>query len=298
MLQQKVYSLSELREALEKSTQEFKPVIGDGVEAADRKNNDKAVKEIAKETEEFDGGVKQVKRNIQFPQDRNKTTLDLDFNETEPGKEWKDRVKAQAEGYVSVQDKKNHENGDEKDANVEREGDKEIAKHFIDKDKERQDMERADRQSGLKARALPKEITDTPGVCESKNTNTTMKRLNFKKTVFLSEADVMSKVPSEYRTDGNKFIMKDASGTEYLMECKKDVFGYNRLSVVNKVNKQQVNEQFERMKQLMGYNSKDYFTKTDKAIEGQELKEGLDKIRGLEAEAKAKLEESKEDKSE
>ena len=103
----KRYTISELRQAIKESSSEFKPKLGDGVEDGNKKNNGKAVKEIEKEVSSYDGGVKVVKRQFDKPADRNKTTLDVKFNEVKPGKEWEDRVEAQVHGFPSVENEKN-----------------------------------------------------------------------------------------------------------------------------------------------------------------------------------------------
>ncbi len=116
-------------------------------------------------------------------------------------------------------------------------------------------------------------------VCENRK----MKRLHFKNTVFLNESQILKKVPEEFKTDGNRFSVKDASGTEYIIECSVDKqFDFPRLKVVNKLNEAKVNDEFKRMKELFGYESSNYFTKTDKACESVgKLHEDLEKMRKL-----------------
>ena len=84
-----------------------------------------------------------------------------------------------------------------------------------------------------------------------------MKRLNFSKTVFLNESEMMKKIPDDMKIDGNKFYMKDAVGNEYLVECVKDkaIQDLIHTKVIDYKNKEKINETFKRMKELYGYKS-------------------------------------------
>jgi hypothetical protein len=90
-----------------------------------------------------------------------------------------------------------------------------------------------------------------------------IKRLIFKNTTFLSESQILSKVPEDYRIDENRFYMRDKTGTDYLIECKADPFGYVHMQIVNKFNKQAINEELEKMKRLAGYKYSDDNKKVD-----------------------------------
>ena len=57
--------------------------------------------------------------------------------------------------------------------------------------------------------------------------------------------------------------MQDKTGTDYLIECKADPFGYVHMQVVNKFNKQVINEELEKMKKLAGYRYSDDNKKVD-----------------------------------
>lgn len=239
--------------------QEFKAKIGDGVESSNKKEQEKAVRDITKDAEELDKvgrkDEKPVQPRVEFP-DYNKTTLDVNF-EYEPGKEWKDRVEAQAEGYPSVQNKEN--NG--YDQSLGFDGNKNFYDARKKMSKDRNDLDTIERESGLKARIKKDEIdysNKTP-FNEAKQ----IKRLVFKNTTFLSESQVLSKVPEDYRVDENRFYMRDKTGTDYLIECKADPFGYVHMQVVNKFNKQAINEELEKMKKLAGYRYSDDNKKVD-----------------------------------
>jgi len=239
--------------------QEFDPKIGSGVESSNKKEQEKAVRDITKNAEKLDKDGrredKPVKPRVEFP-DYNKTTLDVNF-EYDPGKEWKDRVEAQAEGYPSVQNKE--KNG--YDQSLDFEGNKNFYQARKEMSKDRNDLDTIERESGLKARIKKDEIdySNKTAFNEAKQ----IKRLKFKNTIFLSESQVLSKVPEDYRIDENRFYMQDKTGTDYLIECKADPFGYVHMEITNKFNKQAINEELEKMKRLAGYRYSDDNKKVD-----------------------------------
>ena len=239
--------------------QEFKAKIGDGVESSNKKEQEKAVRDITKDAEELDKvgrkNEKPVQPRVEFP-DYNKTTLDVNF-EYEPDDAWKDRVKAQVEGYPSVQNKE--KNG--YDQSLGFDGNENFYKARKEMSKDRNDLDTIERESGLKARIKKDEIdySNKTAFNEAKQ----IKRLKFKNTIFLSESHLLSKVPEDYRIDENRFYMQDKTGTDYLIECKADPFGYIHMQVVNKFNKQVINEELEKMKRLTGYRYSDDNKKVD-----------------------------------
>lgn len=253
------YTIGELLQINEESARnEFNPKFGNGAER-NSSNNDKAVKEIIKNASELDKDAHRndtpVKPRVEFP-DYNKTTLDVNF-EYEPDDAWKDRVKAQAEGYPSVQNKE--KNG--YDQSLGFDGNENFYKTRKEMSNDRNDLDTIERESGLKARIKKDEIdysNKTP-FNEAKK----IKRLVFKNTTFLSESQVLSKVPEDYMVDENRFYMRDKTGTDYLIECKADPFGYVHMQIVNKFNKQVINEELEKMKRLAGYKYSDDNKKVD-----------------------------------
>lgn len=270
------YTVGELLQINEESARnEFKPKFGVGAERSSS-NNDKAVKEIIKNASELDKDAqkddKPRKTKVDF-KDYNKTTLDVNF-EYEPDKSWKDRVEAQAKGYPSVQNMKKNDydpalgfDGNEK---------------FYDKRKEmsddRNDLDTIERESGLKARIKKDEIdySNKTAFNESKQ----IKRLKFKNTTFLSEKHLLSKVPEDYKINENRFYMQDKTGTDYLIECKADPFGCVHMEVVNKFNKQTINEELEKIKKLSSYRYSDDNRKIDtKKLE--DMSESISNFREL-----------------
>lgn len=269
----KRYTISELREAVKESAQEFEPKFGERVVDGDKSNNRQAVKDIQKSVSEYDGGIEVVKRKFDKPADRNKTTIDVKFNEVKPGKEWEDRVEAQVHGFPSVENEKNSDA--KKNESLDYEGNKE----FYDWRKELQD-DRAEEENWKETAGIAGN-KKRPEIFEGKQT---LKRLKFKKTIFENAQRAIEKVPEEYKTDGNRFIMMDAQGTEYLMECTIDKdFGYAKVEAKKRLNESKADEELARMRSLYGYRSSDYNTSADKSIESMNaLHESIESMRKLE----------------
>ena len=255
-MSQIAYKISDLRRMISESKNEFEPKMGTGVEAADKENNKKAVDDIRKETEKLDGGLKPGnKQNLGLSDngDFNRTTLDVQFDE-KPPKSYVDRVKAQAEGFNTVEEKKNStapENG-----GLDYEGNKEFLKQAEERGEKIADRQADIEHSGLKSHHLPKdEFRPYTVYGESKKP---MKRLYFKNTVFLNEHDMRKRIPDTYKQDGMKFVMKDKNGTEYVVEWKeKKGFNYGEAIVESVMNRKRVDEQVDKIKKLFDYNPSD-----------------------------------------
>ena len=279
----KRYTFGELNRILMESHNEFNPKIGDKVESEDKKNNEKAVDDIMKQSKEFDGGITDKKKNTNKEdiQDFNKTTLDVEFA-SEPGEAYKERVKAQVHGFPSADNEKNSKIKED-NKSLDFDGNEKFYDAQKKKSEEINDKEAELKHAGLKARELPKEDFKNDTLFKE---NKTMKRLHFKNTVFLSEAQMLKKVPEEYRTSDGRFIMKDASGTEYLVECSYNKeFNHGKLTVVNKTNKEQINEQLDRMRELFDYNSSSYMggtTSSSRKTETQGLSEMINRVKDIE----------------
>lgn len=278
MLEAKQYTFGELIEAIQKESLDYEPVLGVNVEKDNSSNNVKAVKDIIKQTEAYND-VKQEKRSTNPEQivDFNKTTLDSKFA-YEPSKEYKDRVKAQVHGFPSVQNEKDSEI--EENESLDFDGNK----NFYDTNKkaheEVADKEADIEHAGLVSHNLPKEKKNKDTFT---NEHKTMKRLKYNKE-FLNEAHVLKKVPDDYKVDGNKFMMEDINGMEYIIECKKDeCVDYIHTTIV-KVIDTRIDEKIKRMNDLSGYKSKDYFVSTtceSRKVENSLLSENLEKVKQL-----------------
>lgn len=265
-MKKRIYTVGVVKKFIKESANEFKPKIGSDVESDNKKNNEKAIKDIEKETVKYDGGLtndKPKNDKIGDNGDFNKTTLDVDFD-NEPSKEYTDRVKAQVHGYPSVENEKEHTNeSDESGADFE--GNEEIYDDIKDRNKEVTKQTQDIKRAGLKAREMPKSQYDDNTVFENKEQNKSkMKKLNFKHTKFLSEKHMFSKIPDEYKVNGNKFIMKDAADNEYLIEWVVDEKNnINEANVISHSNKTQLMEDFNKINKLMNYKSSDYFVTTN-----------------------------------
>lgn len=288
MLSEGIYTFSELKRILEESTSEYKPKIGSKVIRDDAQNNVKAVKDIMKETGVIEDKVEDTKRdtNPENIYDTNKTTLDVNFA-YEPSKDYKERVKAQVHGYAS----KEHEKNSDTDESVDVSGNEKFYDEQEKKSKEQNKKETDERHAGLKSHNLDKENFKDKTIYT--NESKKMKKLHFKNTVFLSESQVIKKVPDDYKTDGNCFIMEDKNNNQYLVECKVDdnLVGFTQLTVTKKDTKEQVVEQIKRMQQLFEYKSSDYFkdaTKESRLNEDKNLSELINKVKELEKTEKRK----------
>ena len=261
MMENKIFSVGELKRLIQESSNEFKAKLGDNVEKENKSNNEKSYKESEKRAKDYDGGLsKEVgEEKPKYEKiDGNKTTLSYNINNA--SKEYVDRVKAQANGYTSTQEK---ENG------IEKSGD------FSDNDKiyqsikknaqDMHDYERYDKESGLKGREMPKGNFEKPDMfspdnarkdneekkekLEKKSTNENkVKTVIFKKTEFLTEGHMISRIPDEFKNEGEKFKMKDKTGNEYLIE-----WSDNKPYIIEHNNIKGMVESVNRMKELMNY---------------------------------------------
>jgi hypothetical protein len=255
MIEAKTYSFGELMEALSKEGNLSKPKLGDKVTSDNEKNNGKAVSDIMKETSKYNDLGKSEKRktNPELEKDWNKTTLDLHYD-VEPSDDYKERVKSQVKGFPSVDNEKNTKIKEDDSADFS--GNEDFLNQQEEKTKDVTKRKAEIEHSGLNSHNLPKDIFKDKTVFEEKKT---MKQLNFSKTKFLTEADIIKHVPEEYKVDGNRFYMKDAQGNQSLVECVKDkCLDYVHVNVVRTVNKASLQEEYNRMKELTNYSPNQY----------------------------------------
>ena len=250
-MKEMTFTVGSIRSMIEESSNEFKAKLGPGVKNDNKDINGKAYKDAEKRAKEYDGGladsVKVAKYDKTKEGDDNRTTLDYEVDNTD--QKYKDRIEAQALGYTSVSEK---ENGIEKQGDYE--GNEQIFKSITDDaDKWKEKMVNA-RASGLAARTYDKEKTFKHGdLYENKN----MKTAFFKKTVFLTEGHMMSRIPDEFKVEENVFKMKDKTGNTYILEWKN-----GKAEIIDHRNKHGMDESIDRMKSLIGYKSSDYFKGT------------------------------------
>ena len=267
------YKVSDLKALIQESSNEFKAKLGPGVESGDKTNNGKAYKDAEKRAKDYDGGladsVKVAKYDKTKQGDHNRTTLDYEVDNID--QKYKDRIEAQALGYTSVAEK---ENG------IEKQGDYEGNKDIFDSIKKDSDDWKDEREmvkrSGLTARTTPEDTFKHDSLYEGKSVKTAY----FKKTTFLTEGHMMSRIPDEFKVEENIFRMKDKTGNEYLLEWKD-----GKAEIIGHRNKQGMNESIDRMKALFNYKASDYYKNTTTSSrlmeENQAFTDTLDKARKI-----------------
>ena len=238
-------NVGELKRIINEAKSEFDPVVF-GMEDSKRINK-QAYNDIKKETGSYDGGLTKngaKKPGMGIGNDDNKGMSDLTYDNI--SKPFKERVSAQMKGYVSKEAEKLHKN--DPFGNADFDEDESIytsAKKHADAVKKGKDTAT---EIGLTGRELDKKkveaLDDT--MFESRK----IKKLSFKNTQFISEGHMLSRIPDEYKVDGNRFIMRDSSNNEYLVE-----WNAKSPKVTKKVNMKLVNEEKDRIKKLWGYNS-------------------------------------------
>lgn len=273
------YSVGELKRIIKESKNEFDAKLGPNVMSDNKRNNEKSYKDAEKAAKDYDGGLRNENKG-ELPEklDGNRTTLDYNPR-TEPSKEFKDKVDAQAKGYTS---KMEMENGIEKAAEFDNDG--KIAKNFEDAADKVNKVKRDLAQSGIQGHNL-KDENDKPKNTMYENATPKAKRLRFKNTKFLNESQMLSRIPEEYKVDGQRIYMKDAADNEYLVECvKSETTGIIETNVLSYSNERLLSEQLDRVNQLFNYEtSKDYAPASAKQRieENSGFKEMMDLSRSL-----------------
>lgn len=287
----KTFKVSDLKRLIAESSNEFKPVLGPNVEKDNKSINDKAYSDAKKRAKDYDGGLENTggKRVKYEKNDANKTTLD--YEPENVSADYKKRVKAQAEGYTSEAEKNNkiEKSGDFSDNENIYNG---IKKSGQELHKGEKDM----KKSGLQGREWPEKVFDREEMYESKEgfdmkqminrmrslqeapekqeakkplqEHKHVKTIYFKKTEFLTEGHMFSKIPDEFKNEGEQFKMKDKTGNTYLVEWKN-----NKGVIIGHNNSQGFNDSLNRMKNLYEYKSED--TKTTNKQRINEAEDGF-----------------------
>lgn len=291
---EQIITVGEMKKIIAESSNEFKAKLGPGVESKEKDINGKAYSDAKKRAKDFDGGLSDEVGDNKAKYEKiddNRTTLDYEPENATP--EYKKRVRAQALGYSSEAEKNNgiEKSGDFSDNDN-------IYKEFKKSGEEHQANIKLGKKSGLVARELPEKTFDKDNMYESKDgfdmrqmmnrladsttknfvSENQIKTIHFKKTEFLSERHMISKIPDDFKVEGTSFRMKDKNANEYLVEWKN-----NKAYVINHISKDQLNEEMNRMKQLMGYKSSDSnTTSSSRCNENDETyRSTLNKIRDI-----------------
>lgn len=261
----KRYSVGELRKIVSESSQEFKPVFGKNVEKDNKKINDEAYKEIAKETNSYDGGVRnESNKKVTYPNNDNKGMQDLRYDSINDA--FKDRVKSQMKGYVSADAEKEHKKDEFGNAEFNEidglEGRaKEMKRNEVDV-----------KTSGIVGKETDRRAVS--GVTGSRVFENKLTRIRFKNTEFLTESNMLSKIPDSYKVDGKKFIMEDKNKNEYIVEWNSE-----EPKVLNQT---KINEQHTRIKELFGYKRDDSMTTCHSRLDEEyKISDMLGKVRKL-----------------
>ena len=270
-----VINVGNFRQQIKESASEFNAKLGAGVESTNKKNNDKSYKESTKKT-----GVKATEpkktKELDRSDDMNCTTLDNNMRGN-VSKKFKEKVKVQAQGYTSTLEKKSKT---ERDAEFDDDAQiyKSMKKNADARNKVKSEIE----HSGIVGSKTPKKEKET--MYENVNLSSP-KRLIFKKTTFVNESQMLSRIPEEYKVDGQKIYMKDCKGNEYIVECRKcDYNGNVETIVLNYNNEQILNEKVNRMWELFNYDSAKNtgtFKKQDRINEEAKLGELINHAREL-----------------
>lgn len=264
-------NVGELRRVLREES-EFKPLVFGDKES--KRINDKAYSDIMKETEKYDGGLTNKKKPTDsgFKSD-NKGMHDLEYDSI--SKPFEDRVKSQMKGYVSKDAEDKHKKDEFGNASFDNDG-----KAYNDA-KEHAKQSQDDRVKTVQAtkagdKLQTKDIKDLHKTMFGENKK--IKRLTFNKTEFLSEGHVMSRIPDEYKKEGNKFIMRDSAHNEYLVE-----WNSKEPKITKKLNMELVNEQKNRIKQLWNYKSSEAHTSSpsERIQEDKSFADMVNKVRKL-----------------
>jgi hypothetical protein len=269
-MEERTYTINELRTLINESSSDFKAKVADGVNSTNKKENEKTYKDAKQKVKSFDGGGDELKqeRKVYDKIDGNKTTLDYSIDGELSDKQ-KDTIKAQAEGYTSTLEKNN---GIEKSAEFSDASYKQFKKAGKEMAKNKVDAKKA----GLTARELPKSAFEKEDLYkESKKISV----LNFKNTTFINESHMISRIPDDYKTEGNRFKVKDAGSNEFIVEWKE-----GEANILSYENKKKLNESIEKFHKLTGYSSKEQFknsTSKSRLNEGNEFNNILNKTREL-----------------
>ena len=272
------YSVGELRRIIRESSQnEFKPKLGPNVERDDKKNAQDAYKTAEKRAKDYDGGLKTPEKMKLSPrEDGNKTMLGLDYD-AEPGDDYKKRVKAQAMGYASDAEKNN---------DIEKVG--EFNDDFYENEKKTVKQMSDDRENIRTAGLVSSELKDKDKEYGKVNTvfnEGRVKRLTYQHTKFMNESQIFSKIPEDFKVDGNKFIVRDATESEYLVEwCVDKKNNISEGRIIKERNLRETDKTIDRMAELMGYKSSSVYGRSSSRStinENNNVKDMLDNIRNI-----------------
>ena len=280
-------SVKALKRLVAESSNEFKAVLGPNVEKENKSNNGKAYSDAKKRAKDYDGGLAKEEKKVKYEKtDGNKTTLDA-CPENAP-ENYKKRVHAQVKGYTSEQEMNN---GIEKQDDYS--NNEEIYQAIKKSGQEMHDNEKSFKETGLQASKMPKDTFKKEEMYESRDgfdmrnlietfkdrsavaagkkvflEQKSVKTVFFKKTSFLNEGHMVSRIPDEFKNEGTQFKMKDKHGTVYLVE-----WANGSANVISCNNKQRVDETLNAYEKLSSYKGEEYNTSNGRARVNEDTNE-------------------------
>lgn len=208
----KNYTVRELKKIISESATEFNPIMGKNVERDNTETNEKTYKDSLQKMRHYNNIKSLQDVNHTVVQDGNKGMQDLQYDNLTPNADnsFKKRVKSQLKGYVDDKAEEIHHVDPYGNASfTEIEGMSEKAKQF-------KDLNNKSKEIGLTAREIdPKKFNDmSSSVFEMKKSF----KIKFKNTQFITESQMLKKVPDDFKVDGRVFYMSDKNDTTYLVE--------------------------------------------------------------------------------
>jgi uncharacterized Rmd1/YagE family protein len=189
-------------------------------------------------------------------------------------------------GFNSVQEMEN---------NIEKQDDysnnENIYNGITEFEKEMHDNEQSFKETGLQASKMPKDTFKKEEMYESRDgfdmrnlinilkenshiektpvhEQKSVKTVFFKKTSFLNEGHMVSRIPDEFKNEGTQFKMKDKHGTVYLVE-----WANGSANVISCNNKQRVDETLNAYEKLSSYKGEEYNTSNGRARVNEDTNE-------------------------
>ena len=286
---ERVFTVKALKKLVTESSNEFKAVLGPGVENDNKTNNGKAYSDAKKRAKDYDGGLEKElgEDKPKYEKlDANKTTLD--YNPANVTDAYKKRVKAQAKGYTSELEEKNglEKAGDFSDNENIYNGIKDAGQKIHKAEDEYKFTKVQVRDQNPKPYSKDEMYESKDGFdmrnmidrFRSNEKKTVLKEhvktVYFKKTQFLNEEHMFSRIPDEFKKEGEQFKMKDKTGSEYLIEWK---YGAPRIEGYS--NKSALDESISRIKSMYNYSSID---SKSRLAEGEDaVVDTLNKVRKI-----------------
>jgi hypothetical protein len=272
----RTYNVGKLRKLIREESSEFKPVLGKNVTQDNKRNNGKAYSDIEKSVKDYNGGIlNDNKKSTPINAAVNYGMNDLQYANMTP--EFSKKIKSQYKGYANDEAEKLHKNDAFGNATF---GSEESTQNMLKHAKDAQTIKKIDKETGLKSKEIKKRM-DTAKLDDNDETvaESKIKVLTFKRELFLNEDKVMGKIPDSYKRNGNRFVMKDGNGNEFLVE-----WNSRNTSITKRVNRKQINEDISRIKYLFGYKGKESIQNTspqERLNEVHEYDRMLGKVRKL-----------------